>query len=103
MSSITRSLWFDNNVEEAAAFYTSVFPHSRVEGVNRYMKAGPGRPGDVVSAEFILDGQRFVGINGGPQFPFSEAVSFLIECADQNEIDYYWGWLVDGGQEIRCG
>ena len=80
MPSITPSLWFDNNLEEAAQFYTSVFPHSRIESFERYTEAGPGTPGDVVSGTFVLDGHRFIGINGGPQFPFSEAVSFLMSA-----------------------
>ena len=103
MPSITPSLWFDNNLEEAATFYTSVFPNSTVEAMTRYTEAGPGTPGDVVAATFVLDGTRFFGINGGPQFPFTEAVSFLISCKDQDEVDYYWDRLVDGGQESECG
>lgn len=103
MPSITPSLWFDDNLEEAAAFYTSIFPNSSVEKLNRYTEAGPGAPGEVVSATFVLDGNRFVGINGGPQFAFTEAVSFLVRCADQQEVDYYWNRLVDGGQESQCG
>jgi predicted 3-demethylubiquinone-9 3-methyltransferase (glyoxalase superfamily) len=103
MPSITPSLWFDNDLEEAAAFYTSVFPNSSIEGFNRYTDAGPGTPGEVVSGTFVLDGQRFVGINGGPQFPFSEAVSFEVRCVDQDEVDYYWSRLLDGGVESHCG
>ena len=103
MPSITPSLWFDNNLEEAAQFYTSVFPNSRIESFERYTEAGPGTPGDVVSGTFVLDGHRFIGINGGPQFPFSEAVSFLVECKDQDEVDYYWDRLVEGGEESQCG
>nr|WP_090344829.1 VOC family protein [Mycolicibacterium malmesburyense]CRL76563.1 3-demethylubiquinone-9 3-methyltransferase [Mycolicibacterium malmesburyense] len=103
MPSITPSLWFDDNLEEAAAFYTSIFPHSSVEKINRYTEAGPGTPGDVVSATFVLDGHRFVGINGGPQFAFTEAVSFTVRCGDQQEVDYYWSRLVDGGEESQCG
>jgi predicted 3-demethylubiquinone-9 3-methyltransferase (glyoxalase superfamily) len=103
MPSITPSLWFDDDLEEAAEFYTSVFPHSSIEGFNRYTDVGPGTPGEVVSGTFVLDGQRFVGINGGPQFPFSEAVSFEVRCADQDEVDYYWNRLVDGGVESQCG
>ena len=83
MPSITPSLWFDNNLEEAAAFYTAIFPNSSIEGFDRYTEAGPGTPGDVAWGTFVLDGQRFIGINGGPQFPFSEAVSFEIRCKDQ--------------------
>ena len=103
MPAITPSLWFDNNLEEAVEFYTSVFPNSSVERLHRYTEAGPGTPGEVVSATFVLDGQRFIGINGGPQFPFSEAVSFEIACRDQAEVDYYWDRLVDGGEESQCG
>jgi predicted 3-demethylubiquinone-9 3-methyltransferase (glyoxalase superfamily) len=103
MPSITPSLWFDNNLEEAARFYTSVFPNSSIEQLNRYTEAGPGTPGDVVSGMFVLDGNRFVGINGGPSFAFSEAVSFMVNCKDQDEVDHYWGRLVDGGEESQCG
>lgn len=103
MPSITPSLWFDDDLEEAVAFYTSVFPDSAVEGFQRYTEAGPGTPGDVVSGSFVLNGTRFVGINGGPQFPFSEAVSFMVHCADQDEVDHYWDRLVDGGEESHCG
>jgi predicted 3-demethylubiquinone-9 3-methyltransferase (glyoxalase superfamily) len=103
MPSITPSLWFDNDLEEAAKFYTSVFPNSKIEGMNRYTEAGPGTPGDVVSGSFLLDGTRFVGINGGPQFPFTEAVSFMVNCKDQDEVDYYWDRLLEGGQESQCG
>jgi predicted 3-demethylubiquinone-9 3-methyltransferase (glyoxalase superfamily) len=103
MPSITPSLWFDNDLEEAAQFYTSVFPNSSIEGYERYTDAGPGTPGEVVSGTFVLDGNRFIGINGGPAFTFSEAVSFLIECKDQEEVDYYWNRLVEGGEESQCG
>jgi predicted 3-demethylubiquinone-9 3-methyltransferase (glyoxalase superfamily) len=103
MPPITPSLWFDGDLEDAAEFYTSVFPNSSIEGFNRYTEAGPGTPGEVVSGTFVLDGHRFVGINGGPQFPFTEAVSFEVRCADQDEVDYYWNRLVDGGVESQCG
>lgn len=103
MPSITPSLWFDNDLEEAAAFYVSVFPNSSIEGFNRYTEAGPGTPGEVVSGAFTLDGTRFIGINGGPYFSFSEAVSFTVDCADQDEVDHYWNRLVDGGVESQCG
>jgi predicted 3-demethylubiquinone-9 3-methyltransferase (glyoxalase superfamily) len=103
MPSITPSLWFDDDLEEAAAFYVSVFPNSSVEKFNRYTEAGPGTPGEVVSGTFVLDGTRFIGINGGPTFRFSEAVSFTVQCADQDEVDYYWDRLVDGGEESQCG
>ncbi len=104
MPTITPSLWFDDDLEEAMRFYTGIFPNSSIEYVNRYTDAGgPGTAGRVVSAGFTLDGTRFVGINGGPVFSFTEAVSFLIECADQAEVDYYWDALVAGGQESQCG
>jgi predicted 3-demethylubiquinone-9 3-methyltransferase (glyoxalase superfamily) len=103
MPSITPSLWFDNDLEQAAKFYTSVFPNSSIETMNRHSEAGPGTPGDVVSVTFVLDGKRFIGINGGPQFPFTEAVSFLISCKDQDEVDYYWDQLLDCGEESQCG
>lgn len=103
MPSITPSLWFNDDLEEAAAFYTSVFPNSSIEGFERYTDAGPGTPGQVVSGTFVLDGTRFIGINGGPHFTFSEAVSFTVACRDQQEVDYYWDRLVDGGEESQCG
>jgi predicted 3-demethylubiquinone-9 3-methyltransferase (glyoxalase superfamily) len=103
MPNITPSLWFDGNLEEAAAFYASVFPNSSVGPFFRYTEAGPGTPGDVLYGTFVLDGHRFLGINGGPQFRFTEAVSFEVRCADQDEVDYYWSKLVDGGEESQCG
>ena len=90
---IIPNLWFDTQAEEAARFYCSVFPNSRVIGVTRYADAGPGKAGTVMTVDFELDGQRFVGINGGPQFPFTEAVSFQITCADQEEVDHFWEQL----------
>ena len=101
MPSITPSLWFDNNLEEAAAFYTSIFPNSTIELINR--NTASGTPGDVVYGIFVLDGQRFLAINGGPQFRFTEAVSSMIHCKDQDEVDYYWDRLLDGGEESQCG
>ena len=103
MPSITPSLWFDNtspetDLEAAVSFYTGVFPNSRIESINRTPNGSAA-----VAATFILDGSRFSGINGGPQFPFTEAVSFLIECADQAEVDYYWQALTAGGEESQCG
>ena len=103
MPSITPCLWFDDDLEEAVQFYTAIFPNSSVEHMSRYTEAGPGTPGAVVSAVFLLDGTRFTGINGGPVFAFTEAISFLIECADQDEVDHYWYALLDGGQESQCG
>jgi predicted 3-demethylubiquinone-9 3-methyltransferase (glyoxalase superfamily) len=97
------NLWFDGQAEQAAEFYTSVFPNSRVLGVTHYTEGSPGEPGSVMTVEWELDGQRFVGINGGPQFPFTEAISFQIDCADQAEVDFYWERLTDGGEEVQCG
>ena len=100
---ITPSLWFDTEAEEAAGFYTSVFKHSRIVHVAHYTEAGPRPAGTVMTVEFELDGQRFVGINGGPQFTFDEAISFQINCETQGEIDYYWERLSEGGEEGPCG
>ena len=101
---ITPNLWFDTEAEEAANFYISVFEkNSRILNVSRYTDAGPREAGTVMTVEFELDGQRFVGINGGPQFKFDEAVSFQINCETQEEVDYYWERLTDGGQESQCG
>lgn len=104
MPAITPSLWFDDDLEDAIAFYTAIFPNSAVGRIDRYTEAGPGTPGEVVAATFTLDGQRFIAINGGPQFPFTEAVSFTVHCSDQADVDYYWERLLDGGgQESQCG
>ena len=101
---IRPNLWFDSEAEEAAEFYISVFPeNSRIVNVTHYTEAGPRPAGSVMTVEWELDGQRFVGINGGPQFTFSEAVSFEIVCEDQDEVDYYWDRLSEGGQEGPCG
>jgi predicted 3-demethylubiquinone-9 3-methyltransferase (glyoxalase superfamily) len=100
---ITPNLWFDTEGEEAAAFYTSVFPNSRIVAVARYTEAGPRPAGMVMTVEFELDGQRFVAINGGPEFTFSEAVSLQITCETQADVDYYWDRLTEGGQEGPCG
>jgi predicted 3-demethylubiquinone-9 3-methyltransferase (glyoxalase superfamily) len=100
---IVPSLWFDTQAEEAASFYCSIFKNSRILGTTRYPEGSPGPAGDVMTVDFELDGERFVGINGGPQFPFTEAVSFQIDCADQAEVDYFWERLTDGGQEVQCG
>jgi predicted 3-demethylubiquinone-9 3-methyltransferase (glyoxalase superfamily) len=100
---IKPNLWFDTEAEEAAGFYTSVFENSRVVNVARYTEAGPRPAGMVMTVEFELDGQRFVAINGGPEFQFDEAVSFEIDCETQDEIDYYWERLSEGGSEGPCG
>jgi predicted 3-demethylubiquinone-9 3-methyltransferase (glyoxalase superfamily) len=100
---ITPNLWFDTEAEEAANFYISVFKNSRVVDVTHYTENAPREAGMVMTVEFELDGQRFVGINGGPEFTFDEAVSFEIHCEDQEEIDYFWERLSEGGQEGPCG
>jgi predicted 3-demethylubiquinone-9 3-methyltransferase (glyoxalase superfamily) len=103
MPSITPCLWFDNNLEDAAKFYTSIFPNSTIEEFARRTDASPGTTGEVLWGTFVLDGTRFMGINGGPAFQFDEAVSFTVECKDQAQVDYYWDRLVDGGEESQCG
>lgn len=104
MTQITPNLWFDTNAEEAAEFYVSVFPNSRITNVMRYTEAGPGEPGTAVTVDFELDGNRFTGINGGPHFHFTEAVSFVRETEDQAETDRLWAALTaDGGEESQCG
>jgi predicted 3-demethylubiquinone-9 3-methyltransferase (glyoxalase superfamily) len=100
---ITPNLWFDTEAEEAANLYVSIFNNSRIVHVARYTEAGPGEPGTVMVVEFELDGQRVIGINGGPQFKFSEAVSLQVNCETQEEVDYYWERLTDGGEEGPCG
>ena len=100
----TPNLWFDGNAEEAAEFYCSVFKNSKIVGESHYTESSPGETGKVMTVDFELDGQRFTGINGGPQFKFSEAISFLVNCADQEEVDYHWDKLVEGGGEHGpCG
>jgi predicted 3-demethylubiquinone-9 3-methyltransferase (glyoxalase superfamily) len=96
-------LWFDDKAEEAVAFYTALFPASRILTVARYGEAGPGIAGSVMTMEFELAGQRFIALNGGPYFHFTEAVSFSISCADQAEVDHYWYGLSAGGEEGQCG
>jgi predicted 3-demethylubiquinone-9 3-methyltransferase (glyoxalase superfamily) len=103
MPQITPNLWFDTESEQAAEFYVSVFPNSEIKMISYYGAAGPRPAGTVLTVDFILDGQEFTAINGGPQFTFDEAVSFLIQCAGQDEIDYYWTRLSEGGEEGPCG
>ncbi len=100
---IVPNLWFDTEAEAAAEFYVGVFENSRIVNVAHYTEAGPRDAGMMMTVEFELDGQRFIGINGGPEFSFDEAVSFAIECETQDEIDYYWEKLLEGGKESRCG
>jgi predicted 3-demethylubiquinone-9 3-methyltransferase (glyoxalase superfamily) len=96
-------LWFDTQAEEAANFYTGIFKDSRLGQIHRHTEAGPGPAGTVLLVEFELNGQKFSGLNGGPQHMFNEAVSIVVPCADQAEVDYYWSRLSDGGQEVACG
>jgi len=103
MARVTPFLWFDDKAEEAANFYISIFPNSRVTALHRYSEAGPKPAGTVMTVEFELDGQPFVALNGGPQYQFSPAVSFAVKCKDQGELDSFWDKLTEGGQEIQCG
>ncbi len=103
MPKIVPNLWFDTESLAAAEFYVSVFPDSRIAAVTHYTEGGPREPGTVLTVDFELDGQPFTAINGGPQFTFDEAISFLIECRDQDEIDYYWDRLTAGGEPGPCG
>ncbi len=95
--------WFDGQAEQAAELYVSVFPDSKILGVTRYGPDTPGPEGAVMTVSFSLDGQEYVGLNGGPQFTFSEAISFQIMCADQEEVDHYWNSLSEGGEQGPCG
>ena len=100
---ITPFLWFDGQAEEAANFYVSVFKNAKIHHVTRNTEAAPGETGAVLVIEFELDGQRFMALNGGPEFHFTPAVSFSIDCKDQAEVDYYWDRLTEGGREVQCG
>lgn len=103
MQKITPFLWFDNNAEEAMNFYLSVFKNSKAGTVSRYGDAGAGPKGTVMTAEFSLEGIEFVALNAGPQFKFTEAISFVVNCESQEEVDYYWEKLSEGGEKSRCG
>ncbi|ARF56524.1 VOC family protein [Streptomyces gilvosporeus] len=103
MPQITPNLWFDTQSVEAAEFYCSVFPNSGIRNISYYTEAGPRPAGTVLTVDFVLDGKEFTAINGGPQFTFDEAISFLITCGNQEEIDYYWTKLSEGGEEGPCG
>ena len=103
MPRITPNLWFDTQSEEAAEFYCSVFPNSKITAVTHYPEGGPREEGMVLTVTFVLDGQEYTAINGGPEFTFDEAVSLAVNCADQEEIDYYWAKLSEGGEEGQCG
>lgn len=103
MQKITTFLWFDNQAEEAADHYTSIFDDSRVVDIQRYGEAGPGEPGTVMTVTFELAGQRFIALNGGPHFTFTEAISLSVDCATQEEVDELWARLGEGGEEGPCG
>ncbi len=100
---IVTCLWFDGVGEEAANFYASVFPNSKIVSVSRYPEGSPYQPGSVMTVEFELDGRPFVALNGGPQYSFSPAISLWIDCKDQAEVDRYWARLSEGGHEVQCG
>ncbi len=103
MPRITPNLWFDTESQEAAEYYVSVFPNSKITNIVNYPEGAPRPAGTVMIVEFVLDGQEYTAINGGPEFTFDEAISFLIDCADQDEVDYYWSTLSEGGEEGPCG
>lgn len=104
MPSITPFLWFNDQAEQAARFYVSVFPNSRILEVARYTDAGPGPAGSVMTVRFSLDGKEFVALNGGPaHYGFDESISFFVNCATEEELDHYWSALTEGGEEIACG
>jgi predicted 3-demethylubiquinone-9 3-methyltransferase (glyoxalase superfamily) len=103
MQKITPCLWFDNNLEEAMEFYTSIFKNSKITEVSRYGEVGPGQPGTVMTATFELEGQEFMALNGGPEFKFTEAISFFVNCETQEEVDELWAKLTEGGEESQCG
>jgi len=103
MPRITPNLWFDTQSLEAAEFYVSVFPNSKITNVTHFGDAGPRPAGMVLTVDFELDGQQYTAINGGPEFTFNSAISLFISCADQAEVDYYWAKLTDGGAEVQCG
>ena len=103
MSRITTNLWFDTEALEAAEYYVAIFPGSRITDVSRYGEGAPRPAGTVLTAAFELDGQAFLALNGGPQFRFTEAISLVVTCADQDEVDHYWAALVEGGEPGECG
>jgi predicted 3-demethylubiquinone-9 3-methyltransferase (glyoxalase superfamily) len=103
MQKITTFLWFDNNAEEAANFYVSIFKNSKILNVARYGDAGPGPKNTVMTVNFELNGQEYIALNGGPRFRFTQAISFVVNCETQEEVDYFWSRLSEGGEESRCG
>jgi predicted 3-demethylubiquinone-9 3-methyltransferase (glyoxalase superfamily) len=103
MQKITPFLWFDHQAEEAANFYTSLFEDSKILSISRYGEGAPGQAGTVMTVSFQLEGQEFIGLNGGPEFSFSPAISFFVDCPTQAEVDRLWDKLTEGGQEVQCG
>jgi len=103
MQKITPFLWFDSQAEEAANYYVSVFRNSKIRRTSRYGEAGPGPKGSVMTVEFELDGNEFVALNGGPHYQITPAVSFVVNCKDQADVDYYWDKLTAGGLPVQCG
>jgi len=103
MSRISPFLWFDHQAEEAARFYTSIFPNSKINKISHYGDSGPGPKGTVMTVDFVLDGQRVIALNGGPQFKFNEAISLSVDCRTQGEVDRFWEKLSEGGEEGPCG
>ena len=103
MQKITPFLWFDDQAEEAVNLYTSIFKDSKIVSLARYGEAGPGKPGTVMTATFQIAGQEFVALNGGPEYKFTEAISFYVHCESQEEVDYFWEKLTPGGEEGPCG
>ncbi|MBA3914122.1 MAG: VOC family protein [Acidobacteriales bacterium] len=103
MQKIGPFLWFDTQAEEAMNFYTSIFKNSKAGSVTRYGEGGPGPKGSVMTASFELEGQQFTALNGGPHFQFTPAISFVVSCDDQNEVDHYWDRLLEGGRPQQCG
>ncbi|HSA50056.1 MAG TPA: VOC family protein [Yinghuangia sp.] len=99
----TTCLWFDGQAQEAAEFYVSVFKGGKIGRITHYTDSGPGEPGAVLTVEFEINGQKFMGLNGGPEFKFTEAISFVVDCEDQAEVDHYWAVLSEGGLEQPCG
>ena len=103
MQKITPFLWFDGQAKEAAKLYTSIFKKSKIRNIARYGDAGPGPKGSVMTVEFEIEGQKFIALNGGPHFKFNEAISFVVNCKTQAELDRYWRKLSAGGKEVQCG
>ena len=103
MQKITTFLWFDNQAEEAANFYTSIFKNSKILNISHYGEGSSGKPGTAMIVTFQIEGQEFMALNGGPQFQFSEAISLYVNCEDQDEVDMYWEKLSDGGEKGPCG